>query len=144
MIWLKCIGLKILMPPYTVWISYDWETLKAIVRSNKPQLNFTILHLYLCTYYSGWMSCLISFVWALPGCEECQTNENFKMKSQPRVEPATPHFLILRLSPLGHMPSDIEFCLKVLRNPGIWLKSTRGNICWKIIMVICVLELAVR
>ena len=38
-----------------------------------------ILNVSLSTHYSGWMSCLISFVWSSPGCEQRSVSENFKM-----------------------------------------------------------------
>ena len=34
----------------------------------------------LCTYYSWWKSCLISYVWALSDCEQWEGSEKFKMK----------------------------------------------------------------
>ena len=34
----------------------------------------------LCTHYAGWMSCLISFVWDSPSCEEREESTNAKMK----------------------------------------------------------------
>ena len=44
-----------------------------------PVVIFLLLNLSLCTYYSGWMSCLISFVRASPSCEEREASQQFEI-----------------------------------------------------------------
>ena len=53
---------------------------------------FSILYLSLCSYYSAWMQCFISFLWAL--CEELEQDENSKWKFMSRavIEPMIPIF----------------------------------------------------
>ena len=57
---------------------------------------FLILKLYLCTHghYSGWTSCLISFVWPSPSCQPREVSEKSKWNyvPLPGIEPATPCF----------------------------------------------------
>ena len=40
----------------------------------------SILKLSLCSHYSGWMSCLILFVWSSPNCEQREESAKLKMK----------------------------------------------------------------
>ena len=58
------------------------------------------------TYYSGWMSCLISFVWALQSYEERAgaTNSKWKNMSLVRLEAKQNGFrsLIQRRRPLSY------------------------------------------
>ena len=51
--------------------------LKTSTHLSQPPSFSKILYLFLCTYYSVWMSCLISFVWDSPSYDEWG---KFKMK----------------------------------------------------------------
>ena len=59
----------------------DRITVKADLSSYKrpPFFCFNIKSISVHPYYSRWMSCLISFVWSSPGCEQRSVSENFKM-----------------------------------------------------------------
>ena len=66
---------------------------------------FLYLSISLCTYYLGWMSCLISFERCQSNCEEHGKSEHYqKFLSMVGFEPPTPHPLpsSVSLSPLGY------------------------------------------
>ena len=60
----------------------NWECFKKLTWRTSymyiPSPYFLKLNLSLCAYYSGWMSCLISFVLASPICEEWEECEKFQ------------------------------------------------------------------
>ena len=57
------------------------------------------LSLSLCTYYLGWMSCLISFERCQSSCKERGTSEHYKkFLSTVGFEPPTPHLLFSSVS----------------------------------------------
>ena len=72
---------------WVIWIALKWpnpvrgsfEVLKASVHLNEPpyliKQNFSLW-----TYYSGWMSCSISFVWGFAEQYGAAKSEKFKMK----------------------------------------------------------------
>ena len=41
---------------------------------------FVILHLFLCTHYCGWLSCMMSLVCVSPSCEQRETREKSNRK----------------------------------------------------------------
>ena len=53
---------------------------KTYMSSLIPLPYILILNLTFCAYYSGWMSCMISFVWSVPSWGQRQASETFKMK----------------------------------------------------------------
>ena len=126
---------KIWKRPQT-FLLYHRETMpyclfKACTHSyiKNPRHLFNIyIYLYTPLYYSWCMSCLVSFVWISPSCEEREASEKFKMEiclqwdSNP--QPSAPHAGISDDS-----ATDEELCLKVLHNHCIWIKCTSGNTC---------------
>ena len=67
----------------------------------------SIFSLSLCTYYLGWMSCLISFERRQSSCEERGTSENYKkFLSTVGVEPPNTAPLVFQLVPLNHSATE--------------------------------------
>ena len=86
----------------------------------------------LCAYYSGWMSCLISFVWASPICEERKGSKKFKIRNMsPAVFEQAAFRSVRKVTRhLGHSVTLTKiliclFCLKRVHNNDIWIKSTQ-------------------
>ena len=93
---------------------------KAIVRSYKLPPTFWMSNLSLCTY-SGWMSCLFSFVWASPSYEARKERNKKKIKMKIYVSignRTSDHIPRWRLRPLGYKLTDDKLFLKVLHNHG--------------------------
>ena len=63
-------------------IIYMYSMVEALTQYNCGHINcrHILRYLSLWTYFSGWTSCLISFVWASPSCEECETSKRFPIK----------------------------------------------------------------
>ena len=78
-------------------IIYNVHVIKADLTLYIPPPCFLISYLSLCTYYSGWVSCLISFTnvygicWAMRNRKQAK-NSKWKYRSRQGIEPATPHF----------------------------------------------------
>ena len=53
----------------------SWSTLKYI---NYAAIFFSILSTFSWSYYLGWMTRFISFVWALSGCQENEAKEYYE------------------------------------------------------------------
>ena len=106
--------------------------LTAIVRSSFKTISIS-MHLLL------WMNCMLDFsgmgfaeLW---GTGNIKWNENICLFYK--------LFASRYLRPLGHTLTDDNLFLIILHNHCIWIKSTRGNICIKLILVRFVLELTV-
>ena len=64
---------------------------------------FLVLNLSLCNHNSGWMSCLISFIYGFsPSCEKWEAQSSkWKYVPPPGIEPATPCFPACRSNHLA-------------------------------------------
>ena len=88
-----------------------------------------LYNIYLCTYYSGWVSCENSFVWASRRVARTRFEQDIKTEST-RIQwdsnPSAP-----KADALDHLTTlvnrDDELCLKVSNDHGMWIKSTRNN-----------------
>ena len=81
--------------------------IKADLSSYKPppyRVFVLILNSSLSTHYSGWISCLISFVWSSPSCNQRDISEIFKMIKYASAGNRTSDPLLssVSISPLGY------------------------------------------
>ena len=102
---------------------------------------FLIFNLSLCTHYSGWMSCLISYVWDLLICEQREASAIFKMKIYAYTENRTSDQRGASNHSATLTVNDLLFNLLHYFDMPI---NTCGNACLELILVSCVLELTVR
>ena len=87
---------------------------KTIMWSYKFPPSFWISYQSLYTYYSGWMSCLFSFIWALSSCEEQETCEKFKMKIYVSIRNRTKDPSLCKMAPYNNVSFTILLCSIIL------------------------------
>ena len=87
-------------------------SLKLTCHINRGNIS-SILKLSLCSHYSGWMSCLILFVWSSSSCEQREESAKFKRKYvlPPGIEPMTTCFPACRSN---HSALGRSYCTRFL------------------------------